>query len=125
VVTALRGAGEQVHTLAEVFGEQASQQLEDQSWIAHAGSRDWAALTKDKKIRHRTVEREAVDAHGVQLFALSNGNLGFAEMAGAFLAAMNTIHRICAASDSGGIWVVHRDGRVELLWPSETGTTDT
>ena len=113
---ALRGAGEQVHTLAEVFGEEAAQQLEDESWIAHAGLRGWAALTKDKRIRHRPVEREAVLVHRVPLFALSNGNLGFTEMAAAFMAAMSSIHRICADAECGGIWVVHRDGRVELLW---------
>jgi hypothetical protein len=79
VVTALRGVGERVHTLTDVFGEDVAQQLEDDAWIAHAGSRGWAALTKDKRIRHRTVEREAVATHQVPLFALSNGNLGFAD----------------------------------------------
>ncbi|GID29054.1 hypothetical protein [Paractinoplanes brasiliensis] len=119
VVTALRDVGERIHTLAEVFGEQISQQVDDDSWIAHAGSRNWAALTKDKRIRHVTVEREAVAEHRVPLFALSNANLGFAEMAGAFLAAMPAIHRICADTERGGIWVVHRDGRVELLWAGD------
>ena len=100
-----------------MFGEQTSQQVEDDSWIAYAGSRGWAALTKDKRIRHVTSERDAVAEHQVSLFALSNGNLGFAEMAGAFLAAMPQIHRLCAENQTGAIWVVHRDGRVELLWP--------
>ncbi len=81
VVLALQGVGERVHTLAEIFGEETSQQLDDDSWIAYAGSRGWAALTKDKRIRHRSAEREAVAAHQVPLFALSNANLGFTEMA--------------------------------------------
>jgi hypothetical protein len=116
VVTELREAGERIHTLADVFGEQTSQQVDDDSWIAHAGSRGWAALTKDKRIRRVTVEREAVAAYQVPLFALSNANLSFAEMARALLGAMPAIHRICAGDQCGGIWVVHRDGRVELLW---------
>lgn len=124
VVAALRDVGEQVHSLAEVFGEQVSQELEDDSWIAHAGSRGWAALTKDKKIRHRTAEREAVAAHQVPLFALSNGNMGFAEMAGAFLNGMGRIHEICDEVECGGIWVVHRDGRVELLWLATEGDAE-
>jgi hypothetical protein len=119
VVTALRGVGERVHTLADVFGEQPSQQVEDVSWIAHAGTRGWAALTKDKHIRHVTAEREAVARYRVPLFALSNANLGFADMAAAFLAAMRQIHAVCDESESGGIWVVHRDGRVEPLWIPE------
>jgi hypothetical protein len=100
---ALRDVGEHVHTLAEVFGEAVSQQLDADAWIAHAGSRGWAALTKDKKIRHRTPEREAVATHRVPLFALSNGNMSFAEMAGAFLNGMNQIHHICAEASCGGI----------------------
>lgn len=92
VVGALRAAGEVVHTLAEVFGEDGSQQVDDESWIAYAGSRNWVALTKDRRIRHVTHERDAVQEHGVVLFALANANLGFAEMAGAFLAAMPRIY---------------------------------
>ena len=118
VVASLRGAGESIHTLADVFGEEASQQIEDDSWIAHAGSKGWAALTKDRKIRHRTVEREAVQVHGVVLFALANANLGLAEMAGAFLSAMPRIHEICGEGPGGSIWVVQRDGRVEVIWPT-------
>lgn len=45
-------------------------------------------------------------------------------MAAAFLAAMESIHRICAENDCGGIWVVHRDGRVELLWLSTADGDD-
>lgn len=106
VVASLRGAGELVHTLADVFGEDVSQRVEDDSWIARAGSQGWAALTKDKRIRHVTTEREAVGLHGVVLFALANANLGLAEMAGAFLTAMPRIHEICA----GAAWRIHLGG---------------
>jgi hypothetical protein len=117
VVGALRGAGERVHTLADVFGEDVSQQVDDDSWIAYAGSQQWAALTKDRRIRHVTSEREAVQIHGVVLFALANANLGLNAMAGAFLSAMPRIHQICMNRPGGSIWVVQRDGRVERVWP--------
>lgn len=117
VVGALRAAGETVHTLADVFGEDRSQQVEDESWLAYAGSMGWAALTKDRRIRHRTGERDAVREHGVVLFALSNANLGFAEMAGAFLTAMPRLHEIHQDRSGGSIWIVHRDGTVDRLWP--------
>ena len=116
-MAALRGAGEVVHTLADVFGEGVSQQVDDDSWIARAGSEGWAALTKDRRIRHVTAERDAVTAHGVALFALANANLGLAEMAEAFLRAMPRIHEICEERSGGSIWVVRRDGRVERFWP--------
>ncbi|TDC32645.1 DUF5615 family PIN-like protein [Micromonospora sp. KC213] len=117
VVGALRAAGETVHTLAEVYGEVEAQKVEDDSWIAYAGSMDWVALTKDKRIRHVTHERNAVREHGVVLFALANANLGFAEMAGAFLSGMPRIYEICTARPGGSIWVVQRDGSIDRLWP--------
>nr|WP_229688549.1 hypothetical protein [Micromonospora yangpuensis] len=113
----LRAAGESVHTLADVFGEGNAQGVEDESWISYAGSRNWVALTKDRRIRHVTREREAVREHDVMLFALANANLGFADMAGAFLLAMPHIHGICAAKPGGSIWVVQRNGAVERIWP--------
>jgi hypothetical protein len=58
-----------------------------------------------------------VQEHGVLLFALANANLGFGEMAGAFLAAMPRIYEICATRPGGSIWVVQRNGAVERLWP--------
>ncbi|HZN16811.1 MAG TPA: hypothetical protein VFB84_01215 [Micromonosporaceae bacterium] len=117
VVAALRGAGEIVHTLADVYGEEQSQQTEDPIWIAKAGAQRWAALTKNKKIRYVTRERDAVAEHAVWLFALANGNLGFAEMADALLAAMPRVHEICAEHPGGAIWIAHRNGRVDQQWP--------
>ncbi|MET7421183.1 hypothetical protein [Dactylosporangium sp. NPDC005555] len=118
VVAALREARLTVHTLADVFGETDSQLVEDTSWIAHAGSRRWACLTKDRRIRHVTLERECVVDHGVKLFALANANLNFADMIAAFLAARRRMAELCADDGSGGqIWVVQRDGRLEVVWP--------
>jgi hypothetical protein len=118
VVTGLRTAGLVVHTLAEVFGETDSQRVEDADWIAYAGGHDLACLTKDRRIRHVTIERDAVVEHGVKLFALANANLGFADMIAAFLAARQRMANVCADNESGGqIWVVQRDGRLGLVWP--------
>jgi hypothetical protein len=117
VVNALRATGETVHTLADVFGEEQAQQVDDVSWIARAGSEGWIALTKDKHIRHVTIERDAVHEHNVVIFALANANLGFAEMAGALLTAMPAIHQVHADEPGGSIWVVQRDGAIERIWP--------
>ncbi|MEV8516311.1 hypothetical protein [Dactylosporangium sp. NPDC051484] len=118
VVTSLREAGLTIHTLADVFGEADSQLVEDTNWIAYAGSHHWACLTKDRRIRHVTIERDCVVDHGVKLFALANANLSFAEMIAEFLAARHRMADLCADENSGGqIWVVQRDGRLELVWP--------
>lgn len=116
VVTALRGAGETVHTLADVYGEKESQLTADVDWLKLAGQRRWPALTKNKNIRYDSEERETVGRYDVWLFALANGNLGFAEMAGAFLTAMPAIYVACREHSGGAIWIIQRDGRMALQW---------
>ncbi|NJC68938.1 hypothetical protein HC031_04235 [Planosporangium thailandense] len=69
VVEALRAAGAVVHTLPEVFGEEGAQLAADTEWIAVAGRYGWVALSKNKRIRYVTAEREALAAHGVPLRA--------------------------------------------------------
>lgn len=116
----LRGAGFVLHTLPEVFGgEDAAQQAKDTEWIAVAGSKGWAALSKNHRIRHNQLERDALVACGVPLFTLATGQLGHAEMAGMFLLAMGEIFRVVGGDPGGGLWMVYRDGRVLRRWPAE------
>lgn len=70
----LRAAGIRLHTLAEVYGIPADEQVSDVDWLGEAGERGWPVLMKDDRIRYRTAERAAVIAHGVQAFCLSSGN---------------------------------------------------
>lgn len=86
----------------------------------HPGRRrGFVALTKDKRIRHRTDERDAVLQAGLHLFALVAGNATLRETAAAFLAAEPRMARIADGRSGGVIWVVHRDGRIVRQWPAE------
>ncbi|MQA26054.1 MAG: hypothetical protein GEU94_11405 [Micromonosporaceae bacterium] len=100
-----------------MFGADGAQRTQDTEWIAYAGRRGWAALTKNRHIRYNTAERDAVAEHGLVLFALANGNLGFEAMSAALLTAMPKIHEVCGQRPGGSIWIVHRDGAVEPQWP--------
>lgn len=104
-------------TLADVFGEERAQEMVDPEWITHAGQHNMIALTKDKHIRHRTVERESVAAAGLHLFALAAGNLGFQATADAFVSAAPKMQAEAQTTPGGVIWVVHRDGRIARQWP--------
>jgi predicted nuclease of predicted toxin-antitoxin system len=117
VVNILQSAQLTVHTLTDLFGEKRAQEMSDEDWIAHAGQRRYAVLTKDQRIRHRTMERDAVAKHGVHLFALGSGNLGFREMAGAFLTGSARMIEIVAQEPPGGIWVVGRHVDVVKRFP--------
>ena len=81
-VVATRAARLTVHTLADIYGHERSQEVTDPEWISLAGQRGFVALTKDKRIRHRPAESEAVLVAKVHLFALVAGNANLRETAG-------------------------------------------
>jgi len=112
---ALREAGLLVRTLADVYGEQGSQETDDATWLALAGERGWVVLCKDDRIRRRPAELQALADGNVRLFCLTNAQLTFTDQADWFLANR---HRIIQASRKSGPYVygVYRD-RIAKLWP--------
>lgn len=71
-------------------------------------------LTKDKRIRYRAEELEALqEGH---LFCLVSGNLDIAQMTQAFLDALPKIERV-AREEAVGFWHVYRDGQIKRMWP--------
>jgi hypothetical protein len=45
----------------------------DEVWLKECGKNDWIVLTRDKYIRRRRLEKEALRASGVAAFALTSG----------------------------------------------------
>lgn len=95
----LRGAGIRLRTLSEVYGIPADEEVADVEWLELAGTRGWAVLMKDERIRYRPAERQALVHHGVKAFCLTSGNLRAAKMAELFLASM--AHITLACRDAG------------------------
>lgn len=91
----LREAGLRLHTLAEVYGVPADQDVVDTAWLQLAGERGWPVLMKDERIRYRPAERAALVAHRVQAFCLTGGNLRAAVMAEQYLAVLDDLARAC------------------------------
>ena len=77
----LREAGLRLHTLAEVYGVPADEDVADTDWLELAGQRGWPVLMKDERIRYPPPERAAVVRHRVQAFRLTGGNLRAVAMA--------------------------------------------
>jgi PIN like domain len=117
VPEALRSVGLTVHTLAEVYGEEAAQETEDVDWIRLAAERGWVVLCKDDRIRRRPAERNALMEGKVRAFCLTNANLGFDDQAAYF---MSNRHRILQAVRKRGpyLYGVYKDG-IKRLWPSD------
>jgi uncharacterized protein with PIN domain len=56
IANALRVAGADVHVHSDYFAPDAR----DEEWLARVAQQGWIILTKDTRIRYRTVERHAL-----------------------------------------------------------------
>lgn len=109
----LREVGYVVHLIADHYPNDASD-IPDEHWIAEGCSQGWVLLTKDKRIRYRAAELEALqEGH---LFCLVSGTMTIDEMTQAFLDALPKIVR-AAQGEPAGFWHVYRDGKIKRMWP--------
>ncbi len=95
----------------------------DQDWLKEVGKKGWLVLTKDKRIRHRTIERRALMKGKVGAFVLTAGNLHGDEMAEIFVKALRAISRFMARNSPPFIARVTRGGSVTMLFRGEEKTT--
>lgn len=114
----LRAAGWDLVTLAGHYGTPADEQIADVQWIQDAATHGWPILMKDKRIRYRRTEIDAVVQHTAQCFVITRGDLRSAEMADRFQASSRAIYE--AANTPGPyIHTVHSE-RLELIYPRST-----
>ena len=107
VVSALRNAGANVVRHTERFPRGAA----DEVWLTEAGRNGWIVLTRDKRIRYRKLERDALQAAKVRAFVFTGGNVT-AKDTGAILArALPRIQRICQSVPGPFIYHIGRSGR--------------
>jgi predicted nuclease of predicted toxin-antitoxin system len=96
---ALRDAGVQV----ELHDDHFSQNAQDQVWLAEAGKRGWVVLTKDKHLRYRAVETNALMSAKVRAFVLTaRSDLSGAEIGQIFVKALPAPDLSFARSGSNG-----------------------
>ncbi len=69
LVEALRAANANVRHAGEAFPFGTP----DEAWLKAAGKNGWIVLTRDQKIRQRSLERESLMASGVAAFAFTGG----------------------------------------------------
>ena len=113
---ALRGAGLSVELHLDHFKENEP----DLGWFPVVGDNGWVVLTKDKAIRRKPLEREAVLAAGIRMFTLPSGNMRGQDMAAAFLDNMPKMARFLKNHNHPFIAVVSQSG-ITLVAPKEEG----
>jgi uncharacterized protein with PIN domain len=108
----LREAGWGIHLIADYYTDDA-QSVEDEDWIAEGCRRGWILLTKDKRIRYRRAELEALRGF---LFCLSSGNLSIDETTARLLASRTAMERRVSQGNLC-FWFVYEGGRLARKWP--------
>ena len=116
VPEALRADGWDLVTLAEHYGIPTDKEVADTVWIEEAAKQGWPILMKDKRIRHRQAEIDAVIEHQARCFVLTRGDLSSAEMASRFIGNKTTIHATATDQPGPYIYSVHAD-RIARLYP--------
>lgn len=111
----MRAAGVTVHLHDDHF----DQNVEDQDWLAAVGEFGWVVLTKDKWIRRRQLERDALLAADLKVFCFMSGNVPFDEMSQIVVEALHSIRNLADTTEPPFIAGVYRDSSVRILFPNK------
>jgi len=103
---ALIGAGEQAIAHDQRFPPDAP----DVVWLAEAGRQHWIVLTKDKRIRYRELEREALIRGGLAAFVLTSSGLRGEEIAALVLEHLSRIKHLAAFQPRPFVASVNKSG---------------
>ena len=116
----LRAAGLVLVTIAEHYGIQASEQVEDEVWMFEAAAHDWPVFCCDSKHRkrRRPAERAALLGSGLREFVL-NGNVTAQENVARVVANLGSIAVACRRPGPF-VYRVHPD-RIEALRLADEG----
>lgn len=112
IATALSEAGVTTITHDSEFPEQ---DTPDEVWLARAGSEGWIVLTKDKLIRKRPIERQALLASGVRAFVFTGGNLSGVEMRESIIGALPRALRVVESTPPPFIARITGSGDVAVI----------
>ena len=118
VPNGLRDGGWDDVTLADYYGMPRDEEVADTEWIADAASRGWAILMKDKRIRYRRAEIDALIQYQAQCFVVTRGDLPSAEMASRFLTVRQAIFE-AVATPGPYLYAVQAD-RIDRLYPLQS-----
>lgn len=102
--------------MISIYGANAEEQVDDETWLMRAGREQWIVLTKDTRIRRRPAELDAIRRGRLRVFCITTANLTGEQQRDRILVNMN---RILQRSRRRGprIWAIYED-RIDQIWPS-------
>ena len=113
VPEALRHAGVHVEIHVSHFADNTP----DIDWLSHVGQQGWVVLMKDKHIRSRPHERQALIYAGVRAFVLVAGNISGQEMGQSFVNALPAMYDLLTQRATPFIAQITRQGRISTISP--------
>ncbi|HZR92754.1 MAG TPA: hypothetical protein VFA44_10180 [Gaiellaceae bacterium] len=113
VAEALRAAGWTLRTHHEVYGDR-DEEVPDIEWLELCGRENLPVLTKDRRLRYRRAEIQAIRRFGVRAFVLTGGSLTAAEQAARFDRSRARIEEACAAAGPF-VYAVHAERIVRIF----------
>lgn len=111
VPQALIDAGAKVETVKDVLQSGTL----DHEWIEYVGKNKRLAITKDKRIRHRQLEIQAIKKHKAKVFRFTSGNISGEEMAKIATKALNKMIKYADSHDGPFIVSLTREGNLNKL----------
>jgi hypothetical protein len=93
----LRDAGWDVRTLAEEFGDQRAQQMQDEEWIGEGAKAGYMMLAKDHRLAARPLEAYAIYAHDAKVVVFARGDLTAGKMGDLCIQYEQKIHGLALA----------------------------
>lgn len=118
VPEALRSVGWSLRTHHEIYGER-DESVPDVEWLELCGKLDLAVLSKDRRIRYRPAEIDAISHFGVRAFVLTSGSLRAGEQAARFDHNRHRIEEACLQTGPA-LFAVHAR-RIVKVFPSQDG----
>jgi hypothetical protein len=89
----------------------------DAVWLAEVAARGWVILTRDRRIRYRPLEKQAVLASGARLFSVVAGNLTGSDLAALLVRHLSRIVAVASSTPAPFVAVVRRSSVSVVLRP--------
>ncbi len=90
----------------------------DVDWLPNVGAVGWVLITKDKNIRRRPLELQALTQSGVRAFVMTGDGMTGEQQAEVISKALGAMIRLLARQAAPFIARISRDGNVALIDPT-------
>jgi hypothetical protein len=110
IAGALRASGIAV----EVHDDHLAPNAPDEEWILLVGRKHWLAITKDKNIRYRAAELDAIREYDAKVFVVRAKNATGQEIADILIKANARIQSFAQTHQAPFVAGIDRSGRVSI-----------